>query len=361
MTDEMYMRRALRLAGRGRGGVSPNPMVGAVIVKGSRVVGEGYHRRAGDRHAEIVALDEAGKKAKNSTMYVNLEPCSHYGKTPPCVGRIIEAGVRRVVVAMKDPNPLVCGKGISKLKRAGVLTELGLFGEEAGRLNEVFVKFTREGVPFVIVKSAMTLDGKIATVQGDSKWISCEKARRFTHRLRSGVDGILVGINTVVEDNPRLNVRHGKCSSQPVKIVVDSRCRIPVNSRVFTGGRTIVAVTKGCSSGKTKELHNKTGAEVLVVKGNGARVDLKELMDELGKRQVMSLLIEGGGELAASAFSCGIVDKLFFFIAPRIVGGRCAPTPVGGEGIDRIGEAVKVSRMTARRFGEDILVEGYLN
>ncbi len=359
-SDKIYMRRVLQLAKKGWGRVSPNPMVGAVIAKGGRIVAEGYHHRVGEKHAEIVALEKAGRRASGSTMYVNLEPCTHHGRTPPCVERIIRAGVKRVVIAMKDPNLLVCGKGIRKLKRAGIRTEVGMIREEAESLNEIFVKFMTKGVPFVIAKTAMTLDGKIATARGSSKWISGEKARRFSHKLRSGVDGILVGINTVVTDDPQLNVRYWGNMRHPRKIIVDSRCRIPLDAKVFSkGGDVIIATCLDCPPGKKKKL-KKMGAELLPVKGSDGRVNLAELVNELGKRGVMSLLIEGGGEIIASAISCGIVDKLFFFVAPKIAGGRGAPTPVEGEGVDRMSEAIKVSRMKIRRFGEDILIEGYL-
>ncbi len=354
------MRRALQLAKRGWGNVSPNPMVGAVIVKGGRIIAEGYHRRAGERHAEIAALEKARRRASGSTMYVNLEPCTHYGRTPPCVEKIIEAGVKRVVIAMKDPNPLVSGKGIRRLKKAGIQTEIGTLREEAENLNEVFIKFVKKGLPFVIVKTAMTLDGKIATALGDSRWISGEKARRFSHKLRSGVDGILVGINTVIRDDPQLNVRYWRNLRHPKKIIVDSRCRIPLNAKVFSeGGDVIIAACLDCPP-KKREKFRKMGVEILVVKGAGGRVNLTKLMNELGKRGVTSLLIEGGGEVIASALSCGIVDKLFFFIAPKIAGGRCAVTPVEGEGVGRISEAIKISRMKIRHFDEDILVEGYV-
>ena len=355
------MRRALRLAAKGAGNVSPNPMVGAVIVKNGKIIAEGYHRKAGERHAEIAALEKAGRKVVNSTMYVNLEPCTHYGKTPPCVEKIISAGLKRVVIAMKDPNPLVCGKGIKKLKNAGIETEVGLFQEEAESLNEIFIKFIKTGKPFVIVKTAMTLDGKIAAAkQGDSKWISGEKSRKFAHKLRSQVDGILVGINTVVKDDPQLNVRYLRSLHQPKRIIVDSRCRIPLDAKVLSeNGDIIIAVAEGCLPGRMGKL-KKIGVEVLVVKGSGARVNLTELMSELGKRNVASILIEGGGEIIAGALSSGIVDKLFFFIAPKLIGGRCAITPVEGKGIARISDAIKVRQMRVRRIGEDILIEGYV-
>ena len=352
------MRRALRLAGKGWGKVSPNPMVGAVLVKGRMVVAEGYHRMTGEKHAEVEVLERAGQKARGSTMYVNLEPCTHYGKTPPCTGRIIKAGIKRVVIAMRDPNPLVSGKGIAELKRAGIEVEAGLLKKEAKKLNEVYVKFIITGMPFVIVKIAMTLDGKIAAESGDSKWITGEKARKFVHRIRSGVDGILVGINTVIRDDPELRVRYGKHDSNPLKVIVDSRCRISLNARVLDNpSNVIIAASRLCR--RSKKL-KESGVRVLTIKRKDGRVDLLKLVRKLGQMNITSLLIEGGGEVIASAISSGIVDKMLFFIAPSIIGGRCAPTPVEGKGIEKISEAIKVRRMKVRRFGEDILIEGYL-
>ncbi len=353
------MRRALRVARKGWGKVSPNPMVGAVLVKRGKVIADGYHRMTGEKHAEVEVLEEAGQRAKNSTLYVNLEPCSHYGKTPPCTGRVIKAGIKRVVIAMKDPNPLVSGKGITKLKKAGIETEVGLLRKEAEKLNEVYLKFITTGMPFVIVKTAMTLDGKIAAESGDSKWITGEKARKFVHHLRSGVDGILVGINTVLKDDPELRVRYGKHNSNPLKVIVDSRCRIPLNARVLDNpSNVIISAFRLC---RRCEKLERLGARVLIIKGRDERVDLLKLVRKLGGMNITCLLIEGGGEIIASAISSGIVDKVLFFIAPKVIGGRCAPTPVEGKGIGKISEAIKVRRMKVRRFGEDVMIEGYLN
>lgn len=356
--DRVYMRKAIQLAGRGWGSVSPNPMVGAVIVKRGHVVADGYHHAAGKPHAEAEALEKAGAGAKGAALYVNLEPCTHFGKTPPCVDRIIKAGVRRVVIGMKDPNPLVSGKGIAKLRRAGIETEVGLMKEEAEGLNEIFIKYVTTGKPFVIVKTAMSLDGKICTESGNSRWITGEKSRKFVHRIRAGVDGIVIGINTVIKDNPELTVRYGRFFRNPVKIIVDSRCRIPAGSKVFENtSNLVIAATSACkNAGKLR----KTGACVLMIKKSRGRVDIGALVTELGRMGFTSLLIEGGGEITGSAVSSGIVDKVLFFIAPKILGGRKALSPVEGEGIDRICDAVSVREMRTRRIGEDILVEGYL-
>ena len=358
--NEIYMRRALRLAAKGWGRVSPNPMVGAVLVKRGAVIAEGYHRGAGRKHAEVEALDRAGRKAKGAALYVNMEPCVHYGRTPPCVDRIIGAGIKKAIIGMKDPNPLVSGKGIAKLEKAGVRTEVGLLREEAEKLNEIFVKYITTGKPFVIVKAAMSLDGKISTGDGDSKWITGEKARRLVHKVRSGVDGVLVGVNTVIKDDPQLTARYGRCSHQPLRIIVDSKCRIPLSARVLSENpsNVIIATTSLCRRG---EKLRKAGVLMLRVGSSGGRVNLVELMRELGRQGVTSVLIEGGGEIAASAVFSGIADRVLFFIAPMIIGGRDALTPVEGKGISRISEAIKVNRMKVRRVGEDILIEGYID
>jgi diaminohydroxyphosphoribosylaminopyrimidine deaminase/5-amino-6-(5-phosphoribosylamino)uracil reductase len=360
MDEKIYMRRALRLAAKGWGRVSPNPMVGAVVVKRGTIIAEGYHRGAGKKHAEVEALDRAGLKAGGAALYINMEPCVHYGRTPPCVDRIISAGIKKAIIGMEDPNPLVSGKGIAKLEKAGIRTEVGLLQEEAEKLNEIFIKHITTGKPFVTVKAAMSLDGKISTGDGDSRWITGEKARRLVHKIRSGVDGILVGVNTVIKDDPQLTVRYGMRSHQPMKIIVDSKCRIPLSARVLSENpsNVIVATTSLC---KKCEKLREAGARVLRVRSRGGRVDLAELMRELGSQNVTSVLVEGGGEIIASAVFSGIADRVLFFIAPMIIGGRDALTPVEGKGISRISSAIKVNRMKVRRIGEDILVEGYLN
>jgi diaminohydroxyphosphoribosylaminopyrimidine deaminase/5-amino-6-(5-phosphoribosylamino)uracil reductase len=358
--NEIYMRRALHLAAKGWGMVSPNPMVGAVLVKRGAIISEGYHRGAGKKHAEIEALDRAGRKAKGAALYVNMEPCVHYGRTPPCVDRIIGAGIKKAVIGMKDPNPLVSGKGIAKLEKAGVRTEVGLLREEAEKLNEIFVKYITTGKPFVIVKAAMSLDGKISTRDGDSRWITGEKARRLVHRIRCGVDGVLVGVNTVIKDDPQLTARYGRCSNQPLRIIVDSKCRIPLSAGVLSENpsNVIIATASLCKNG---EKLRKAGARVLRVRSRSGRVNLAQLMKELGKQGVTSVLVEGGGEIIASAVFSGIADRVLFFIAPMIVGGRDALTPVEGKGIGRISEAIKVNQMKVRRIGEDVVIEGYIN
>ena len=362
-TDEKYMSLALRLAERGRGQVSPNPMVGAVIVRKGRIVGKGYHAQAGLPHAEVAALKEAGKKANGSTLYVNLEPCPHFGKTPPCTEEIIRSGIEKVVIAIKDPNPLNFGKGISRLKSAGVEIATGVLGNKAKRLNEAFGKFIARGEPFVVMKIAASLDGKIATGTGESKWITGEESRRYVQKLRREADAILVGINTVLKDDPRLTVRNeGRKREgwrQPLRIVVDSRARIPLRAKMLKGSsRTIVATTRHANKSRVRALENK-GAKVLIVGSKKGEVNLVKLMKELGRLGIVNLLIEGGGEINASAFAARLVDKAMFFLAPRIIGGREAPTPVEGKGIKKISQAIPLHSLTLRKVGEDLMIEGY--
>ena len=364
--DQILMREALRLAAKGRGQTSPNPMVGAVIANGGRIIGRGYHHRAGGPHAEVIALKQAGGRAQGSTLYVNLEPCCHQGRTPPCTEAIIPAGVGRVVTAIIDPNPLVNGKGIRKLRRAGIQVEVGLLEEKAKRLNESYLKFITTGKPFVTLKLALSLDGKIATQTGgsrsvESRWISGQEARAYVHRLRQQCDAVMVGIGTVLADDPELTARSPSGKKKvPVRIVVDSRGRLPLKARILNPpDGTIVATTHQATKAKVENLE-KTGATVLILPEQAGKVNLSALMTELGKRQITNLLIEGGGELAAGALEAGIVDKIVFIIAPKIIGGQKAPTAVEGKGISRLTDAWQLREVRVGRLGQDIKVEGYL-
>lgn len=352
------MKRALRLAARGEGRTSPNPMVGAVIVLGDRVVGEGYHREVGGPHAEIWALREAGDKARAATMYVTLEPCAHEGRTPPCVNALIAAGIGRVVAATLDPNPLVNGKGLSALQEAGVETEVGLLEAEARRLNAAYFKHTATGLPLVSLKAAMTLDGKIATASGESRWITGERARRAAHRLRTTHDAVLVGVGTVIADRPRLTVRTVR-GRTPLRVVADSEARTPLDSPVLTADEIppIIAITEAAPRGRVDALE-KAGAETWVLPSEGGAVDLRALMQRLGERQVQSVLVEGGGTIAAALLEADLVDRVYFFLAPKLVGGKAAPSPVDGAGVDKLAAAWRVTGMRARRIGEDILISG---
>ncbi len=360
--DRKYMTEALRLAAKAQGRTSPNPMVGAVVVKNGKVIARGWHKKAGEPHAEAVALRKAGKAAKGATLYVTLEPCSHTNKrTPPCTPLVIQSGVKRVVVAMIDPNPRVSGSGIKTLKKAGVTVVSGVLEAEARKLNEAFIKHITTGMPFVTLKVAQTLDGKTATASGESKWITGEQARMEGHRLRDGSDAILVGINTVLKDNPSLTTRMPK-GRDPVRIVVDSSLRIPVNAKVITQkspAGTIVATLATAQKAKVEKLRN-AGAEVLIVKDRGGRVDLRDLMKKLGARGIMSVLIEGGAEVHASAIASGIADKIVMFIAPTLMTGRDSLCSIGGISPKTLSRAVRLHDVSIRQIGGDFMVEGYL-
>ena len=357
------MQMAFELARRGCGRTSPNPMVGAVVVKDGVVVGEGYHLKAGTPHAEVIALREAGEKAESATLYVNLEPCCHYGRTGPCTEAVLAAGVKRMVIAMTDPNPLVSGMGISFLKQHGLEIAAGVLEKEARLLNEIFVKYITTGRPFVVLKVAMSLDGKIATCAGESQWITGSEARLDGRHLRHRYDAILVGINTVLLDDPSLTAwLPGEKGKDPVRVIVDSLARTPVEARVITRSPesyTIIAVTERAPLERVENL-KKAGAQVVMVPGESPRVDMRALMSELARREITSVLIEGGGEVNASALASGMVDKVVWFIAPKIIGGQEAPGPVGGQGISRLADAGRIENLTVRRCGEDVCLEGYL-
>jgi len=365
MNDEDYMKLALELAGKAKGRTSPNPMVGAVVVKDGKIVGQGYHREAGQPHAEVNALNKAGKEAEGATLYLNLEPCVHYGRTPPCTKRIIESGIKRVVMAIEDPNPLNSGRGAKELRETGIEVEVGPLADQAAKLNEVYIKYITTKRPFVILKSAMSLDGRIATRTGDSKWITSESSRAYVHQLRGELDAILVGIETILRDNPRLTVRTQDPGPRipvknPIRIIVDSRARVPSDAKVLDGeAPTLVAVTKYAPAEKLNELKRR-GAGVLIVDDKARRINLDKLMVELGRSEITSVLIEGGGQVNASALADGIVDKVLFFIAPKIIGGARAPGPVAGEGPAKLNQAIGLRNISLRRFGDDILVEGYI-
>ncbi|MDI3311619.1 MAG: bifunctional diaminohydroxyphosphoribosylaminopyrimidine deaminase/5-amino-6-(5-phosphoribosylamino)uracil reductase RibD [Thermoanaerobacterium sp.] len=357
---EKYMKRALQLAKLGLGHTNPNPLVGAVIVKNGRIIGEGYHEYYGGPHAEINALKNAKEDVKGAQLYVTLEPCCHYGKTPPCVDAIIESGIKDVFIAMEDPNGLVAGKGIKKLKEAGLNVYTGLLKDEAERVNEVFIKYITSREPYVILKSAMTIDGKISTFTGDSKWITNEKSREYVHKVRSSVMAIMVGINTVIKDNPSLTVRL-QGYKNPLRVIVDSHGRIPLDANVVIdkSAKTLIVTTDMMPYNKLKAL-NELGVDVVTTEKRDNKVDLKKLIYTLGERGIDSILIEGGGTLNYSALKEGIVDKVMFYIAPKIIGGSNSLTPVEGDGIDLIKDAIIVEKLDVKRFDDDILIEGYI-
>ena len=358
------MKLALELASRGKGATSPNPMVGAVLVRNNRIIGRGYHSKAGSPHAEIVAIKDSGATAEGATLFVNLEPCVHYGKTPPCCDEIINSKISKVVIGMKDPNPLVNGKGIKKLKSHGIEVEVGIMEKEARELNEAFIKSIRTGTPFVIMKSAMSLDGKIATRSGQSKWLTSEESRRLVQELRAASDGIMVGIGTILKDDPRLNLRIKKRKGNPpAKIIVDSRLKIPLRAEIFFSkpdSEVIIATTASIGNESKLRKLKEMGAEIIQTRSREGRVDLRELMKELYKRGLRSILLEGGSELNASAINDGIVDKVFYFYAPILIGGKNAKEAIGGEGISRLQDAGKIDIKEVKRIGKDLLVIGYV-
>ena len=363
MDERYFMNRALTLAARAKGMTSPNPMVGAVMVRNGRVIAEDYHRRPGTPHAEPLAITKAGDKAKSSVLYVNLEPCCHTDKrTPPCTAEIIRAGIKRVVLAMKDPNPKVSGKGIKELREAGIEVISGVLEEKARRLNEWYIKYITTKRPFVILKVAMTLDGKIATKHGQSKWITGEKSRRLVHRLRNGVDAVMTAIGTVKADDPTLTsrIRGGR---SPKRVIIDPGLEIRPGSKVLaTPPETILVARQFDPTGNpliNEKINNllNTGISIILFK---EELNLSWLMERLGERGIASLMIEGGASLNSHALEDGIVDKVMFFIAPRILGGRESFPAVGGASHPTLEDAYKLRDITVRRTGEDLLVEGYL-
>ncbi len=362
--DEYYMRLCLSLAKKGRGRTSPNPIVGAVVVKDDKIIGKGYHKKAGLPHAEAIAISKAGSDAEGAALYVSLEPCCHSNKkTPPCTKKIIESKIKKVVIGMIDPNPLVSGKGIEELLASNIEVKAGVLEHEAKKINESFVKYIKIKTPFVILKIAESLDGKIATNTGESKWITGEKAREYAHRLRDEVDAVMVGIGTVLRDNPSLTTRlKNKKGKDPIRVVVDSNLQIDISSKILTqrsDAKTIIAASKSASKNKIEKI-KKTGAEIILLKTKDGKIPLTQLMKELGKREITSLMIEGGSEVAASALKEGVVDKVVFFIAPKIITGREAKPSIGGEGISKLKDALMLKDVSVKRAGEDIMVEGYV-
>jgi diaminohydroxyphosphoribosylaminopyrimidine deaminase/5-amino-6-(5-phosphoribosylamino)uracil reductase len=357
--DEKYMQRALDLAARAQGRTSPNPMVGAVVIKDNQVVGEGYHMKAGTPHAEVHALEAAGEAARGAILYVNLEPCSHYGKTPPCADAIVRAGVQRVVVAGLDPNPRVSGRGLKILQDAGIETLTGVLEQEARNLNLAFFKYIQTGIPLVSLKVAMTLDGKIATSSGDSRWISGEASRQYVHQLRNIYDAIMVGIGTVLKDDPMLNTRlEEEDIRDPIRVIIDSKLDLPQSSNIVQTARqqkTIVFCGQQADNARQEFLEG-AGLTVIRLDGRDEKLPLEEVLRVLGKMEIMTLLVEGGGEINGYLIEKGLIDKVYWFIAPKIVGGREAPTPVGGRGIPQLKNALPLKSMEIQRFDEDILI-----
>jgi len=366
MDDVYYMRMALTLAEKGRGFTSPNPMVGAVVVRGDRAVGLGWHRRVGGAHAEVEALDAAGEKACGATLYVTLEPCHHTGRTPPCTQRVLASGVRRVVTAMQDPNPGVTGGGNVFLAENGIEVVNGVCEDDARRLNEVFIAHTTTGLPFVTVKCAATLDGRIATRTGDSRWVTGAAARAYVHRLRHASDGILVGLQTVIADDPSLTTRLPDTGDtqglDPTRIILDTRLEIPETARVLqldSEAETLIICADSVPLERRRRIAD-TRAQVVAAPTVRGRIDMNRLMDTLAERGITSLLIEGGGRVIGSALGAGIVNKVLFFYAPKILGGDDGIAMCSGPGPDRMGDSIRLKDVSTSRFGEDILIEGYI-
>lgn len=367
--DTRYMALALRLAAKGLGATSPNPAVGAVVVAGGRIVGAGYHRKAGEPHAEVLALQAAGRRAQGATLYLTLEPCCHSRKrTPPCVPVILRSGIRRAVIAMHDPNPRVSGRGIRALQRAGIDVAVGCLSDKASALNEGYAHWVRTGRPLVILKASMTLDGKIATASGESRWITGSEARRLVHAWRSRVDAILVGLGTVLRDDPQLTARavpNGQAARrprQPLRIILDSRLRIPLTARVVApapGPSTIIATTAASSARKRRQLEAR-GVRVLVLPARQGLVSLPACFARLGRMGVTTVMIEGGAEVNASVLQSRMAHRLRLFVAPRLLGGQDAKSVIGGRSPRHLDRAVPLKNLRVRMVGPDLLIEGDL-
>lgn len=351
---------AMKLAEKGKGFVNPNPLVGAVIVKEDRIIGEGWHEIYGGLHAERNAFKHCKEDPAGATLYVTLEPCCHYGKTPPCTEAIIEHKIGRVVIGMKDPNPLVAGKGIEKLEEAGIRVGMGKIEADLREQNRIFLKYITTGLPWVVMKTAMTLDGKIAAASGDSKWVTGETARLRVQEMRREYMGIMVGIGTVKADDPLLTCRLEGKVRQPVRIIVDSGANISLSSRIVETAseyRTIIAHTERSLPEKLKQLQAK-GVETLLCEGKDGHVSLVDLLRRLGGMKIDAVLLEGGGELNEGFIREGLVDEVYAFIAPKIIGGKEAKTPVEGKGIMQMAEAVHLTDVNVEKLGEDFLISG---
>lgn len=359
MTDEKFMARALELAKQGEGHVSPNPLVGAVVVKDGRMIGEGYHEKYGEAHAEVNAIRRATECVKGATIYVTLEPCSHYGKTPPCAELLIQSELKRVVIGCLDPNDLVSGRGVKMLEDAGIEVTVGVLEDACKKMNEIFIHYITKKTPFVIMKTAMTLDGKIATVTGASKWITGESARKQVHQLRNRVSGIMVGIETVLTDNPELSCRIEN-GVHPIRLIVDSKLRIPFDAKVLDRQKeqkTIIGTTHLCNQEKYQALLEK-GIEVIVLPSKEGQVDLHAFMQVLGEQNIDSILLEGGATLNFSMLKEGLVHRVESYIAPKIFGGNQAPTSVGGKGFSQVEDAIELENLELQKVGEDLWIQG---
>jgi diaminohydroxyphosphoribosylaminopyrimidine deaminase/5-amino-6-(5-phosphoribosylamino)uracil reductase len=365
MNDELFIKKTLALAARARGQTSPNPMVGALIVKGGRIVSEGYHKKAGAPHAEVMAIEKAGAETVGSTLYTSLEPCCHQDKrTPPCTDRIVNSGITRIVISMEDPNPKVLGRGIETLRNAGIEVFVGILENKALRLNEVYIKNIRTGLPFVVLKVAMTLDGKIATPEGKSQWITGENSRRLVHRLRGSSDAVMTAIGTIRADDPELTCRMAR-GRNPARIIIDPEMEIKPDAKVISSPppTLLVARTTAVHNPKIEDQMKKYILEergVKLIEHEEDKVDLNWLMHELGRKHITSILIEAGGSFNASCLEAEIVDKVMIFIAPKIIGGRDSVPAVGGKTFRELEDAYQLEDVSIKRISEDILIEGYI-
>lgn len=355
------MNRVFALAKQGIGKVNPNPLVGAVIVKNQQIIGEGYHERYGGPHAEVNALGSVKESPEGASMYVNLEPCSHYGKTPPCVEAIVAHKIKRVIVGELDPNPEVSGRGVKFLKQNNIEVEFFPLNEEEIKLNEVFKKFIQHKIPYVILKTAMTIDGKIASHTGDSRWISGKESREMVHELRNELTGIMIGVDTAIADDPMLTTRlHGEVGRNPIRIVLDTCAKIPLEAKVLNTSeqaKTILAVSSKANPEKIRKIEQK-GNQILYVKESDGKLDLHDLMKKLGDLNIDGLLLEGGSSLNYSALKSKIVDEVIVFIAPKIIGGATSKTPIGGKGINAMKNAIELERMKWQQVGKDLMLRG---
>lgn len=352
--DSRYMRRALTLARKGVGRTAPNPAVGCVIVRDGQVVGQGWHKKAGSPHAEVLALQQAGERARGADLYVTLEPCSHFGKTPPCSEALIAAGVQRVVVGMVDPYKQVSGQGIEQLRRAGIIVEVGLLEAECRELNKGFIKYVTTGLPYLIYKSAMTLDGNIATVTGNSRWVTGEESRTYVHRLRDVCDAVMVGVDTIIVDNPQLTVRHVRGRS-PLRVIVDTRLRTPESVTVLTGPLAKKTIIATCETDPTvHHRYEKQGATVLVCEEYDGRVSMRDLLTKLGRFGIQTILLEGGSRLAGDTIKNNLIDECIFFYAPKIVGNGFAPFTLSG--IETMDLAIRMQIVRIGMIGPDLVV-----
>jgi len=361
-SDLAYMEMAYGLAEKARGRTSPNPLVGAVVVRDGAVVGHGFHKEAGKPHAEILALRMAGRSARGATLYLTLEPCVHWGRTPPCVDTVLAAGLERAVISAIDPNPLVHTRGARKLEEAGLAVSLGLLEKKNAELNEAYAKYITRKVPFVTLKAALTLDGKIACRTGDSKWISSAGTRDYVHLLRGEQDALMIGVNTLLTDDPRLTVRHRNWGGKKVaRVILDSRLRFPLSARILSTlpqGRIIVFAGSDAPASKARALE-ASGVEVVGPAGGRRAWRIPDVLVELGKREVTALLVEGGSRLFTSFVEAGLADKAVLTYAPRLIGGRASPAFIGGRGVDTVGRAFSLKDVRSFSVEDDIIVEGH--